>query len=93
MNFKLPELERDEMLWLDFSIGMLPDSWNQSGDGVEFLVKVITDREEQVVFSQTIDPKNNPTDRKWHPFSVDLTQFAGQTVQIQFETTGRPSRR
>ena len=74
-----------------FSIGMSPDSWSQPGDGVEFLVKVKDPSGEQTVFSQYIDPKHNPADQQWRHYSVDLSEYAGQAIQVILETNSGPA--
>ncbi|MCJ7537380.1 MAG: hypothetical protein MUO57_17780, partial [Anaerolineales bacterium] len=46
---------------------------------------------EQQVFSTYIDPKNDEFDRRWHPYTVDLNEYAGQEVSIIFETDTGPA--
>ena len=38
-----------------------------------------------------IDPKRNEDDRRWHPHTIDLSGYAGQTVTITFETGVGPA--
>ncbi len=71
---------------LTFEIATSPDSWERPGDGVEFTVYVDSGGELQQVFSTYIDPKNDEVDRRWHPYTVNLNQYAGQDVSIIFET-------
>ena len=41
--------------------------------------------EPRTYFIHYIDPKNNPTERKWQEISLDLSTFAGKFVDITFE--------
>jgi tetratricopeptide (TPR) repeat protein/O-antigen ligase len=88
---QLPQSLPSERLWLSFAIGMSPDSWSQAGDGVEFIIRVHSNSGEETVFTQTIDPKNDPSDQRWHNYSIDLTPYAGQDIEIQFETNAGPA--
>lgn len=79
-------------IMLSLSIALKDDVWSSDkGDGVEFEI-LITDDEgkEENVFSKYIDPKNNLEDRKWHDEEVDLSKYAGKTVEITFSTKGGP---
>jgi len=69
--------------WL--CIGLLP------GDGVAFAVYVVSEQGARQVFSTYIDPTHNKADRRWHPHTVDLSAYAGQTVTLVFETSTGPA--
>lgn len=43
------------------------------------------------MFSKYIDPKSEPSDRKWTPVSVDLRQFAHREVEIELVTHPKAS--
>ena len=43
------------------------------------------------VFSTYIDPKQDEADRRWHPYVIDLSDYAGQVVTIIFETGTGPA--
>lgn len=74
---------------LTFDVAMSPDCWNLIGDGVVFSIYVKTTSIDQV-FSTYIDPKNNPSQRHWNSFVVDLKKYAGQEITIIFETDAGP---
>jgi O-antigen ligase len=38
-----------------------------------------------------INPKHNPSDRRWRNFLVDLSPWAGRTVNLSLITTGGPA--
>jgi hypothetical protein len=76
----------------DFSYALDPAVFDKtSSDGVEFLIEVkdpsgrITKR-----FSQYIDPKHNPRERRWMDGQVDLSAYRGQTIELLFTTTPGP---
>jgi tetratricopeptide (TPR) repeat protein len=77
--------------WLVFDIALAPDSWEQAGDGVAFSIEIETGGLTQPLFSAYIDPKNDPSDRRWHPQRVDLGPYAGQTIRLVFSTDPGPS--
>jgi hypothetical protein len=72
--------------WLRVNVGMRPESWNQPGDGVKFLVLVSDGKSSEELFSQHVDPFNNPADRKWIPVMVDLSGYGGEQVDLIFNT-------
>ena len=71
---------------LIFDVATSPESWESPGDGVDFKVYVNPGDEMQLIFSTYINPKANDSDRRWHPYSVDLKEYAGQDVMVVFET-------
>jgi hypothetical protein len=78
-------------LTLSFAIALEPDSWEQPGDGTAFALYVAAADGTRQVFSAYIDPKQLEADRRWHSYQVDLSAFAGQTVTVEFETSGGPA--
>ena len=43
--------------------------------------------------NQHVDPVNNPSDRRWVPVDVDLSAYAGQAVELIFNTNTSPKGR
>ena len=80
---------------LRFAIAMSPEVWAPwMGDGVSFQVHVSdpTGLEEgQFVFMRYINPKHSPTDRRWRNFLIDLSPWAGQTVNLTLIAEAGPS--
>jgi hypothetical protein len=72
--------------WLRVSLGMHPDSWEKEGDGVKFLVGVSDGRAFDTLFEQHLHPFANEADRKWVPLTVDLSTYAGEQVDLMFNT-------
>ena len=56
------------------------------GDGVQFDVYLRDGRATYRLYSEYIDPKNNPGDRRWFDASTPLDRWAGQTVTLTFAT-------
>lgn len=84
----LPEIEAGEKLWLDFSTAMLPDSWSQPGDGVNFSITLQYSGQVVEIYSFYLDPKHNSQDRQWRAGQVDLSAYAGREIVLAFQTTG-----
>ena len=91
-NVTVPE---DGWLWV--SVGLKPEAWEKPGDGVKFHVGVSDGRAYEQLFTQHVDPFNNKGDRRWIPVTVDLSQYAGEDVQVVFFTNssenGKPDDR
>ncbi len=76
--------------WLKVSVGMKPESWEQEGDGVLFHVGVSDGRAFDRLFSQHLNPFVNAGDRRWVPSYVDLSAYAGEDVELVFNTNTSP---
>lgn len=79
--------------WLRVFMGMKPEAWTQEGDGVRFMVLVSDGRASDELFTQDINPFANQADRKWTPVMVDLSAYAGEEVDIIFNTYASPPRK
>ena len=77
----------DEGSALVFSVATAPGSWDQPGDGVDFAVYVEAGQVTHEAFHTYVDPKHNLSDQRWHAHEVDLSPFAGQMVNIVFQTS------
>jgi hypothetical protein len=81
--------------WLWVSVGLAPEAWEQEGDGVKFLVGVSDGRAFEQLFEQHLNPFANQGDRKWVDVRVDLSTYAGEEVDLLFNTyaslPGQPS--
>jgi hypothetical protein len=72
--------------WLSVNLGLKPEAWQQEGDGVLFRVIVSDGRASDTLFTHYMNPFGNPTDRKWIPVLVDLSAYAGEQVELMFNT-------
>jgi len=77
---------------LEFGAGVNGNVWDKPGDGVMFEINLLgQDSTETTIFSQWIDPKNNPGDRRWFDTNIELAGFAGQEITIRLKTTSGPA--
>ena len=72
--------------WLRVHVGMKPEAWTAEGDGVLFFAGVSDGRSYDPLFEQLVSPFDHPADRKWIPIMVDLSAYAGDEVDIVFNT-------
>ncbi|UCD83290.1 MAG: glycosyltransferase [Deltaproteobacteria bacterium] len=81
-KIRVPEEAR-----LKFSLALNPKIWSpEKGEGVEFELRLDVSGKKEKIFSQFIDPKNKPEDRKWHDVEIDLHQYAEKRIAISFIT-------
>jgi len=77
-----------------FGIAMAPEVWTpEKGDGVSFQISISDAQasdEGQIVFVRYINPKMNPSDRRWRNFVLDLSPWAGQIVNLSLITEAGP---
>lgn len=77
---------------LAFSMALAPEVWRADwGDGVQFEVYLAGMDGEWALWSEYIDPKNDPADRRWHDRELDLGPWAGQAVTLTLVTTPGPA--
>jgi tetratricopeptide (TPR) repeat protein len=88
---KFNDIDVESEAELTFSIALSPQSWTEEGDGVNFLISVISENGYDDIFSAYIDPKSNMSDRQWHSDRVSLAEYAGLKVDFVLETTPGPS--
>ena len=81
-----------------FAIALAPETWSpEKGDGVSFQVHVAetdaasSEEEGEFVFVRYINPKLNPSDRRWRNFLVDLSPWAGREVNLSLIIDGGPA--
>ena len=79
-----------EDAWLKVAVGTKPESWTAEGNGVLFLVGVSDGKRFDELFRQHVNPFGNPGDRKWVPVWVDLSAYAGEEVDLIFNTRTSP---
>ncbi|HVL68458.1 MAG TPA: hypothetical protein VM364_14440 [Vicinamibacterales bacterium] len=77
--------------WLKVAVGLKPEAWTQEGNGVLFLVGVSDGRTFDELFTQHVSPFTNAGDRRWIPVWVDLSAYAGEEVDLIFNTRTSPA--
>jgi hypothetical protein len=81
------ELEVPENAQLKVSLGIQEEGWTVPGDGVLFRVLVApSNGAPEEILNQPVDPYNNPRDRGWHDQTLDLSEYAGEKIQLYFNT-------
>jgi hypothetical protein len=76
--------------WLRVNLGLKPEAWQQEGDGIKFLVGISDGRAFDPLFSQHVNPFANAADRRWIPVMVDVSAYAGEEVDLMFNTFASP---
>ena len=72
---------------LKVSLGILEPGWTVAGDGVLFRILLApSNLPPEEILNQPIDPYGNPKDRTWHEKEIDLSEYAGETVELFFNT-------
>jgi hypothetical protein len=80
-----------DALSFNFCIGMDQNVWSpEKGDGVEFDIFINQSGDKKKIFSQYIDPKNNPADQKWQCSKINVSQYQNKTINISFVTLPGP---
>jgi len=76
--------------WLEVNLGVREEAWTKAGDGVLFLVAISHPvngkMEYNELVSLIVNPFGNPADRQWYPLMLDLSPYAGQEVEVIFNT-------
>lgn len=71
---------------LHFSPGILEEGWTVAGDGVLFRVLLGAGGPPEEIFNMMVNPYGNPNDRQWVDQTLDLSDYAGETVDLYFNT-------
>jgi hypothetical protein len=70
------------------------DAWDKASDGVLFRFGVSDGRTYDELINQHVDPANNQGDRQWvEAQNVDLSAYAGQQIDLIFNTESSLPRR
>lgn len=78
---------------LRVGLGLLEEAWTTPGDGVLFRILIGAGAPPEEVLNILINPYRNPGDRRWHDISIPLTEYAGETIDIFFNTNASPDQR
>lgn len=78
---------------LKFSLGIKEEGWTMEGDGVLFRVLLGAGGPPEEIMNVTLNPFANAADRGWRPMTLDLSDYAGEKVNLFFNTNSSgPSR-
>jgi hypothetical protein len=75
-----------EHAWLLVSGGLREEAWTTKGDGVVFRISMNDDE----VLNMAIDPFGDTAARRWNDFEIDLSEFAGETMNVFLKTFPSP---
>ena len=82
-----------ESALLRFSIALSPEVWTpEKGDGVNFKIYIREKGTEggEFMFIRYINPKANPSDRRWRNYAVDLSAWSGKEVYLSLIAEAGP---
>jgi len=69
------------------AVAIEPGAWGFAlSDGVTFRVAVTAGNTQTELWSAHLNPAHIPADRKWEPFDVDLSPFAGTAIEVSLTT-------
>jgi hypothetical protein len=77
--------------WLKVQVGLKEEAWTVQGDGVYFMIGISTGQRFDQLYTLVVNPFGNPSDKGWKEIVVDLSPYAGQTVDLVFNTYPSPS--
>jgi hypothetical protein len=78
---------------LRVSVGLKEQGWTVEGDGVLFRVLLGAGAPPEEILNLVINPFGNPADRRWQDLELDLSEYAGETVDLFFNTNSSPATR
>lgn len=78
---------------LRVSLGIREEGWTVEGDGVLFRVLLGAGAPPEEILNLVINPYGNPADRRWHDITLDLSEYAGEQVNLFFNTNSSPPMR
>ncbi len=78
---------------LQSSVSVHPEKWfNHPPSSVTFGIRARVDGELHSLYQRTIRPQQDYRDRHWFDFEIDLSEFVGRQIQLEFTTQcERPS--
>lgn len=71
---------------LELFFGIKEEAWPKGTDGVYFRVGVSLGDTYKDLVTRHVDPYRVAGDRGWIPISIDLSEYAGKTVNVIFNT-------
>jgi len=75
------------------SLGIREEGWTVEGDGVLFRVLLGAGAPPDEILNLIVNPYGNPADRRWHDITLDLSEYAGEQVNLFFNTNSSPPTR
>ncbi len=76
--------------WLKVSVGIKEEAWKIEGDGVYFYIGVSDGTKFDELYNLVVNPFANASDRGWKDVTLDLSPYAGKTVDLMFNNRASP---
>jgi hypothetical protein len=71
---------------LRVAVALQEEAWTIEGDGVLFRVLVGAGGPPEEILNLHLNPYGNASDRRWNDLTLDLSEYAGETVELYFNT-------
>src|SRR4051812_5895316 len=71
---------------LVFAIGIKEVVWTQIKNAIHFTIHIQSGGRREEVFKAKLNPLKKLSDRRWQRYELDLSRFAGQSLQIVLTT-------
>jgi hypothetical protein len=71
---------------LELFLAIKEEAWDKGTDGVYFRVGISHGEVYKELAARRVAPYLEPADRGWIPLSFDLSEYAGQTINVVFNT-------
>ncbi len=71
---------------LEYTVGMDPEVWDKTTDGVEFRIQLREGNRLTPIVTRRVDPRSKPADRQWISGNVDLANFEHRRVELVVST-------
>lgn len=71
---------------LELFLGLKEEAWPRGTDGVYFRVGVAYGDVYKDLVARKIDPYHVAGDRGWVPIEIDMSEYAGKTIKVIFNT-------
>lgn len=78
---------------LHVSPALLEEAWTVPGDGVLFRVLITANDVQDELLNLYLNPYANASERGWHDIALDLSDYAGETVELFLNTNASPPSR
>ena len=75
------------------SLGQRAGAWTTEGDGVLFIVGMWDEVVFDEVLNFVVNPYHLPEDRVWHDIAIDLSKYAGRTLELRLILRSRDNER
>lgn len=72
--------------FLGFGYAFTPDAWETENSATTFKIWLVKDEKKHILFSDSIEPGNDESARRWFDEELELSAYEGEHVELVFET-------